>query len=367
MQDAKKGEKMKVRMELVIGALIVLAGFPTVSGYHIDGSAAGTCANGAVSLAATTSDWCIGGAGLIVCETEGSSDDRNTNAASLPGTGGLCTTGRNDATGNGTAVRKPGNNPTTVTRIDVCQLTIGQRGGPEGGCNLIGGLADPCDRAETAANSFADRPGDCTDGVQFTLEVGAFGCTIPTQSSRYTDGAGGQQQHEQDYAGYYDEGYAWWSYDGDGSYTAGDAAGVAMTGDGNLQDNDPEPTTPGQGSDNVDGFHGHAAVFISTSNPSGALRQNVGSVATWSFTNWATARDYSEDQYDHNNPVQRLSNAAAAGWADGNMWLGGGWVTKSPQGGLYNNCGGSPSDGATTTNIDAEVAGTGPGPVVRGW
>jgi len=59
------------------------------------------------------------------------------------------------------------------------------------------------------------------------------------------------------HAFYYDRLMAWWEYDGGGPYTPGDGAGMPHSGDGDSTAN------PLGVSNNEDGFHGHATMFIS--------------------------------------------------------------------------------------------------------
>jgi hypothetical protein len=182
-------------------------------------------------------DWSMAIPFLIICESNGPTDDRNSNpAGAISGNGGLCTTGENDATGlpcfntvasGGRCTEPPSGE---YVRLDVCSSLTATRG-----------AGMPC------------APTGSTAQHSYDAEVGAYICFVPTVAPTTTPTS-------IDHAFYYSRLYAWWSYDGDGSYTLGDVAGAGPTEDGDSLDN--RAAVPGQ-VDNEDYWHGHATVFIS--------------------------------------------------------------------------------------------------------
>lgn len=213
-------------------------------GYHIDGAVApGPPAPDAL----TSADWALGNGNVLLCEGEGAADDRQ--GALLPafpsphaGVGGLCTTGRNDATGEA----KPTSAPPagTYTRLDLCDATTLGRNGAAGP-HAAGGAS--CVAGTSLSATGPGLPGR-TDQHGFQAELGVFSCFVPTA---LPEGSLMPGFASLDYALYYDEAYAWWSHDGDGAYTPGDAPGAPHSGDG-----------AGGLSDNEDAWRGHASIFL---------------------------------------------------------------------------------------------------------
>ena len=263
--------------------LVMAAALAPASAYHIDyidpllmpagGSQPG--------------DWTTAGAGAVtVCESNGPLDDRNSNPVPTQGVGGSCTTGRNDASGTLA--------PTAATvgaagwsRLDLCSVLTGAR------TITAGAVSGNCASGLGATNQHF-----------YTARVGAFQCEVPNQGGVVTDGPLGSlpQTATADFAFYYQELYAWWSYDGDSSYTTADAPGALHGGDSDT-------------SDVVDvesAWHGHVTTFI-------VQAQSTGGSTTGSTEVTAAA------------PGGALSDVNGAG-----------------VGGVSNNCGGSPSAGPGT-------------------
>lgn len=244
-------------------ALLLIGGAVPAFAYHIDNALSPL----STFLPLGSGDFEVAGAGtlFILCEREygdvggpgaTASDDRNDDPAlpeGGPGFGGLCTTGRNDASGEAPF---PGTNNTTkpplgtYTRLDACNAITSARNNGTGGPYMAGGL--PC------ASVFT--PTADTDDHQWFAVIGAYACTIPTTGNGI----------DQNYALYYDENYAWVSYDGSPPYTAGDPIGVAHSGDG--------PNPPGV-LNNVDAFHGHVTMFIEAAGNQPGF-SNTGSAET---------------------------------------------------------------------------------------
>ena len=300
---------------LLIGAtaLTLLASLIPVTAYHIDGVA------GAGGL--TAADWVSDTTGVTLCESAGALDDRNDAPVDHFGVNGLCTTGQNDATGSTQAATPTAG---TYVKLDVCDALTGLA--------PVGRGAGSACSAGKSLSLLSANPGVTsgrTDVHGFSATVGAFTCFVPTNMESLPIA-------NVDYALYYDELYADWSYTGSPAtapdipderipYTPGDAVGATMTGDGS------------SGLVNVlaneDAFHGHATVRpdLSASEP-GAT--HFGSVETSAGT-LPAGTTLSDD-------------------------------SSQSSGGLDNDCGGSPACGS-----DAVTATTGTtcttmyGPVVR--
>jgi hypothetical protein len=257
------------------GCFLLLAVLSPTAAYHIDnilvpGPGAGL-----------PGDWTTaGGSAVIVCESNGPADDRNSNVVSLSGVGGLCTTGENDATGWGKCVytaptacpAPPAAGPEAWIRLDTCTVTAGVRTAP------------PAAVAGTCAAAGGSRA-----TKTWTAQLGVFQCDVNAA------GVTGNPFTTADEGLYYSRLYAWYSYDGDGDYTAGDAAGAAHTGDGDASNV----------LDNEDAFHGHVAGFISTD-----ASKNVGAGVTGSFEAIAVP--------DPTDPT----NTWVTGGGTGVMWSG---------------------------------------------
>lgn len=107
---------MRKTIPWILGLALAATVMPA-NAYHIDGTPnlANTPCETDAALAVTTADWCLDPASnpillLIICESEGALDDRNSYpvaAGPRHGTGGLCTTGTNDASG-GADIAVPG-------------------------------------------------------------------------------------------------------------------------------------------------------------------------------------------------------------------------------------------------------------------
>jgi hypothetical protein len=235
---------------LAVAALAAAFAVP-VSGYHIDGN----LVTGAVGAATTSADWTLASPFLIICESMGNgvpagpNDDRNDNPGGNPGNGGLCTTGRNDASGLpvpnvGGVPTKPGAHVWTV--LNSCTATTaGRSGGPTG--PFLGGIGPACAPANKAQ-------------VGFDAELGIMSCTVGVGQSLL-----------------YNENYAWLTYDGDGTYysipngvagPARDAPGAGHSGDGSVIGTGASPSPPG--SDLADAWDGHLAMFIDTASAQAA-------------------------------------------------------------------------------------------------
>lgn len=244
--------------------------------YHIDNAEQ----PGAAADLASSNDFVIGSSFLIVCEREYGAgfflaggpvpaDDRNGNGGKTPsgthfGDGGLCTTGRNDASGEPAPHVKLGKG--NYTRLDACNnITVTRNGGlgsaTYGPYNATSG-PDPGGAPCYAPPSMT--PGADTNDHWWTFELGAFVCEIPTSGSPVPMGPFALAN----YAAYYDEKYAEMTFDGSGFYTAADAPGeahgsAAGVGVNGRSADTPTFTTP-VGANNVDAWHGHAAMFIDT-------------------------------------------------------------------------------------------------------
>jgi hypothetical protein len=174
-------------------------------------------------------------------------DERNAVGQGAPGVGGLCATGRSDATGllppgqsagSGAVAARPASAGATWTRLDLCDATTFARNGAYG--------------PYTAAAKCA--PAGSRHTVAFTVRLGVIECAV----------AAGE-------AVVYDEWYAWALYDGDGTYTPGDPAGVPHHGNGDLDR---------ALLDNVDAWHGHVAVAV---DPSAGILQGSAETAPHAF------------------------------------------------------------------------------------
>lgn len=262
---------MNVKHLAIVGAVVfALVGLSVpVTGYHINGTLSGTVAG------LTSGDWIITGVpNVIICESDGNdnpaagdlvdgaaADDRNDNAAGpLPGQRGLCTTGRNDATGLIALLARPALD--TWLRLDTCGLTVVERDttppaivgvsaalptgrlcvGP--GPDLIMGTGD-------------DVTGSTTD-TSWIADLGAYSCRIPRAANdlfdNFNDGTGLLGPTTGDMSLYYQNTYSWWAFDGDGTYTVGTPEDGGTTGV------DPLPSPPG--SDIARAWKGHVAMFI---------------------------------------------------------------------------------------------------------
>ena len=229
-------------------------------------------------------DWTTVGGGLVTtCESNGALDDRNGRPVPTQGIGGSCTTGRNDASGTLA--------PTAATvgaagwsRLDLCSVLTGAR-------TVTGGVVT----------------GNCASGLGatnqhfFNARVGAFECEVPTQGGVVTDGPVGSlpQTATLDFALYYEEEYAWWSYEDFAPYTTADAPGGAHGG-------------TNQATTNVESaFHGHVLTYVDMA------RSSVAASVTGSTEVTAVG-----------GPPTGLSDLPGGG-----------------AGGVSNHCGGSPSAG----------------------
>jgi hypothetical protein len=258
------------------GTLVAVMSIMPVSAYHIKpvpgleyqvNVVTGTVGE----VANIPGDWILDNPLLLLCESMGAHGVRNENAISipgvamppltdptasasipLPGIGGLCTTGRNELTGPATDIPAALPGVSDWTKLDVCDSayvvpalanvvmtprTVG------GSCKSGSSLSIP----EVVTNVVA--PGSSmgtTTKHGYTATIGAFSCFIPT------DGALLAPYVRNDYALYYSERYAWWSYDGDGDYS-----------------------TPAEEA----AYHGHVSVFVDpTASKLGASL--LGSVET---------------------------------------------------------------------------------------
>jgi len=203
-------------------------------GYHIDGSEVPTPPGEAGSW--TSADWFNAGAALIVCEDNVPGDP----AAGSTGTGGLCFTGENDATGVNASTSRPA--PGDWVGLRTCDVLTFDR-------NNGFGPYPPTGPAGCASSS---GPG-LTAAVTYTAQLGVYTCDV----------AEGQ-------ALYYDRLYSWWSYDdnddsgpdGIPPYDPGEGEGAVSAGANN------ETTA-----------QGHVAVFM---DPGGVHAS--GSIETALFT-----------------------------------------------------------------------------------
>lgn len=215
---------MNKKSMIFAASLLMLASIAPVAAYHIT-------AQPSQLAPYTSSDWVLDPAALlvIICESDGVNDPRNPNpAGGLHGTGGLCTSGRQDYYADGlannvvldgeelppTSKANKTSNATASddwTQLDVCHATLFAR-------TLVG-----CDIAT----------------IGFTAEIGAYSCFVRTSNAAFPASLANPGLTPSDRSLYYREQYAWWSYDGNA--TAGEVG---------------------------PGFHGHVAVFPGTINRS---------------------------------------------------------------------------------------------------
>jgi len=181
-----------------IAALLVIFLAPA-SGYHIQGNSVDP--SGATPLGLTSGDWVIDGSQLIVCESDGESDPRNPAPAGHHGTNGLCTTGRNKVTGEDPPWIMPDRGD--WTRLDICNATTWERENDASN----GYQQNDCGGSSGSAGR--------TDTIAWVAEVGAYSCFVPTTGTLLDAVLG--TLSDRDYALYYEELYAWWSYDLDGT------------------------------------------------------------------------------------------------------------------------------------------------------
>lgn len=206
---------------LAAAAVALFVAMPA-TGYHNDGRLTTT-------PGLNSTDWTLATPVLIICESEGLHDDRNANPGGNPGNGGLCTTGRNDATNLPAPALKP--DTTVWTGLDLCEDTTQVRYG-----------------ALSQGPYLAPAPCATVNTVAFTAELGTMFCTVAALEALV-----------------YNENYAWLTIDGDGGYTASDAPGALHGGDGDAVTN---PVGP---SDKLNAFQGHVAAFVD-STPAGVVQ-----------------------------------------------------------------------------------------------
>lgn len=173
---------------LIIPTATLLLAFSVlapVSGYHIMGNQDGSNAN------LSSGDWFLASSPIIVCESDGPLDPRNANPTANAGQGGLCSTGQNMVTG----VAMPSTIPsaTSVIRLDVCSATTKAR-------STTGVLPPPAVRTCAASGGSTAQHG-------YTAELGAFSCFVPTDNDVSATGV------RRDFALYYRELYAWWTWE----------------------------------------------------------------------------------------------------------------------------------------------------------
>lgn len=162
---------MKTFPVLVGLVLLATSVLPVAVAYHIVGSPSGTTAG------LTSADWRLPlPKKLFVCESDGVADPRNPNHVGLEGFSGLCYTGRNAVTGVAAPAAAPAGGD--ITKLDVCDKTVAARGGH----------AAPCGN------------GGNTNTVGWDAHVGIYQCYVPAAEALY-----------------YNELYAWWSYQGNGA------------------------------------------------------------------------------------------------------------------------------------------------------
>ena len=181
---------------LPLGTAFLLLTLAPASGYHIQGNYAPSA-----SSPLTSGDWALDNSLLIACESDGPNDPRNANAVNLTGIGGLCTTGRNSVTGQDPPAAMPG--PDNWTRLDICSATTIERGNDA----FNGFQQNDCGGAIGSLGR--------TDTIGWTAEIGVYSCLVPTAGTVLDTALGALA--DRDYALYYDELYAWWSYDGEGT------------------------------------------------------------------------------------------------------------------------------------------------------
>lgn len=223
-----------------IPAVLLLIILPMAGAYHIDGTPTAVRDDTNTHFL-STSDWILGGG---LCESEGPMDDRNANLfGAFPGVGGLCYTGRNDATGThapgadrtfaagcepwvspGTAgVNSPSCLPSNdaYTRLDACSFTIHERNSMFG--PFLPGMAQPC-------------PGGA-DEHEWDAVLGTIRCTVHREQRLV-----------------YSERYVWWTYEGGAHpYSSGDLAGDQHQGS--------DATNSGQPG-RRDAYHGHVEMVV---------------------------------------------------------------------------------------------------------
>ena len=121
-------------------------------------------------------DWALDQPGINICETNGPTDVRNTdNQGPHGGIGGLCTTGRSEATHEPAISLVPAS--TDWTRLDVCDADTAARGG------VPGTAVSLCAAALTGSLSPSTLGSPGSDGQHgYTFQMGAFSCFIPTDA-----------------------------------------------------------------------------------------------------------------------------------------------------------------------------------------
>lgn len=242
----------------LVAAAFLAAAMPSTA-YHIDGVTPGGAAPG---TALTAADWhvatCINEPTMVgtvfclnLCELEwgaGSAGSAADDRLAFPGDmgnngeGGLCTTGRNDATGLSETAPPPAPR-TTWTKLEVCDETTVGRNGVDG--PFLPGTAAACVFPASTTN------------IGFTAEIGVYSCFVSAAKALV-----------------YDEWYASMNYDGDGGYTGGDAPGFAHTGNGVV---DTILV------DHYQAWTGHVAVFVDAQDAA-AASVTEGSVETSVYT-----------------------------------------------------------------------------------
>jgi len=264
---------------LSAGALLLMMGAIPSTAYHIDGAFKGT----ADATTLTAADWTTATPLLTICESEygagtgpggTAADDRNANGVGNPGNGGLCTSGRNDATGEAVPAKPTATGSAAGavwTRFDICSITTVQRNAV-----LVAGQNSYSAGPYSPAASCAGNPGTGFSGntntIGFTGRVGTYQCAVAATDALY-----------------YDEYYAYMTYDGTPGYTGGDAAGTAHGG--TLYGGLPS-ASGGLSTKNVDAFHGHVTAFVDVSTSVGTPPVS-GSAVTTNVPQLSGAPDFS--------------------------------------------------------------------------
>jgi hypothetical protein len=298
------------RTAILVMAMTAIAASTPVTGYHNTPTAVVVAPTGLDENSLTTTDWTQSsgtGVSVIVCESNGPDDPRLPTDTGQNGNGGLCTTGRNVGTMATADVPDEQSEAASAgyTKVDVCSATTVNRainagftpGGEAAGFTFDNADVNPaCAGYEVPVSSLT---GATTAEHGWTAEVGIFSCLIPVPG----DASTALPNVINDYALYYDELYAWWSYDG---------------------------------SDNA-GFHGHVSMFLSASR----------SVAGSSLSGSAVVTDVDLSALDFTTGTDDISDDSTVAGHSGGSAL----VTDN----TTNNCGASPS----------EAPSGGPGPVMR--
>jgi hypothetical protein len=259
----------------------------------------------------TSADWTTAAGVLILCESDGpapatpasagafGTDERNSSPAGQAGQGGLCTTGMNEVTADTVTDPEPASESDATSdgyiALDVCSATLVNRYEAQNPGSYWPGSGTFYDYATSYGYTPCDGDEVGTGGTGtitehgWNAEIGIFSCFIPIAGSTGTTSS-------DDYALYYDQLYAWWSYDGPNTVSGA--------------------------------WHGHASAFIDVSASAAGASATGSTIAKQIGTPTLTPT---------------YSAAGFSGYSDDATLFTGGDATAASPAPLTNNCGASPS------------------------